>query len=124
MCSGYYLQPLFFPGEPSAGFKASKSQYTTMPRRGDEALGCAVLDGDLDEVARNRLEFDGFVAETGRKRYEKDLGTDFTAYRNHCLRVMSFTTYFLGKEPSAGVVLTCFDLFFACFCSIEAGHVS
>ncbi|CAJ1348741.1 unnamed protein product [Effrenium voratum] len=36
------------------------------------------------------------------KRYEKELGGDFLAYRNHCLRVLSFTTYFLGKEPDAG----------------------
>mmetsp|Transcript_144886 Transcript_144886/g.205064 ORF Transcript_144886/g.205064 Transcript_144886/m.205064 type:complete len:218 (+) Transcript_144886:62-715(+) len=35
-------------------------------------------------------------------KYEKDLGDDFLAYRNHCLRVMSFTTYFLGKEPDSG----------------------
>mmetsp|Transcript_2618 Transcript_2618/g.4564 ORF Transcript_2618/g.4564 Transcript_2618/m.4564 type:complete len:218 (+) Transcript_2618:93-746(+) len=36
------------------------------------------------------------------KKYEKELGEDFLAYRNHCLRVMSFTSYFLGKEPDSG----------------------
>jgi len=36
------------------------------------------------------------------QKYEKELGADFLAYRNHCLRVLSFTLYFLEKAPSEG----------------------
>ncbi|CAE7213950.1 unnamed protein product [Symbiodinium sp. CCMP2456] len=36
------------------------------------------------------------------QKYEKELGQDFLAYRNHCLRVLSFALYFLEKSPSEG----------------------
>ena len=52
LCSGYYLQPLFFPGEPSADFKASMCLFFGCASRGHEALGRALLDGDLDEVPK------------------------------------------------------------------------
>jgi hypothetical protein len=36
-------------------------------------------------------------------RYKEQIGDDFERYRNHCLRVLSYSLYFLKQDPSAVV---------------------
>lgn len=46
------------------------------------------------KIHEQALILDGILA--GRRA---DLGADFTAYRNHCYRVMNFTLAFSGENP-------------------------
>lgn len=68
-------------------------------------LGHGSIDSDLPTGDVFPVYTDHPVLDPVLKRHEQELGDDYTAYRNHCLRVMSFARHHLVQPDDRTVAL-------------------